>query len=214
MCGTPTYLAPEVILQGPDRPGYGFQVDAWSVGVIIYSCLANASPFVEDEALPLAERIACRVPDLQLLVDMGCSAEGVDFVARFMIHDPGQRMTVRECPRLCGCLIENFLMKSPSQTMQSFILGYSSIVKSEPLQKDKHPCHASPIPRLRVVDPNNVGGLSQLEDSSHLLPARVSLHHRPTDTIIIHLSSPLRQIQLRLLHRHGRLWAVYHDHTP
>lgn len=98
MCGTPTYLAPEVILQGPDKPGYGFQVDAWSVGVIIYSCLANASPFVEDEALPLAERIACRVPDLQLLVDMGCSAEGVDFVARFMVHDPGQRMTVRKCP--------------------------------------------------------------------------------------------------------------------
>lgn len=94
MCGTPTYLAPEVILQGPDAAGYSFQVDAWSVGVIIYSCIANASPFQEDERLPLAQRIATRFPDLELLVEMGCSREAIDFVARFMIHNPAERMTV------------------------------------------------------------------------------------------------------------------------
>lgn len=94
MCGTPTYLAPEVILQGPNGPGYSFAVDAWSVGVIIYSCIANASPFQEDDQLPLAERIHTRKPDLQLLDDMGCSYESMDFVSRFMERNPAIRMTV------------------------------------------------------------------------------------------------------------------------
>lgn len=94
MCGTPTYLAPEVILQYSDSPGYSFAVDAWSVGVIIYSCIANASPFQEDETLPLAERMKSRTPDIDLLWEMGCSQAAVDFVSRFMQRDPAKRMTV------------------------------------------------------------------------------------------------------------------------
>lgn len=36
MCGTPSYLAPEVVAQ-PDNGGYDNLVDSWSVGVIVYS---------------------------------------------------------------------------------------------------------------------------------------------------------------------------------
>ena len=32
ICGTPNYIAPEVI----DRKDYGFEVDLWAVGVIVY----------------------------------------------------------------------------------------------------------------------------------------------------------------------------------
>jgi serine/threonine/tyrosine protein kinase RAD53 len=96
MCGTPTYLAPEVMLQAPQESGYSFQVDAWSVGVIIYSCIANASPFQEDETVPLIIRMQNRVPDLKLLADIGCSREAIDFVSRLMVHDPAVRMTVCE----------------------------------------------------------------------------------------------------------------------
>lgn len=94
MCGTPTYLAPEVILQYSDSPGYSFAVDAWSVGVIVYSCLANASPFQEDETLPLVERMKTRTPDIDLLWEMGCTPAAVDFVLGFMQRDPAKRMTV------------------------------------------------------------------------------------------------------------------------
>lgn len=36
MCGTPSYLAPEVVYQQPHE-GYDNLVDSWSVGVIIFS---------------------------------------------------------------------------------------------------------------------------------------------------------------------------------
>jgi ser/thr/tyr protein kinase RAD53 len=37
MCGTPSYLAPEVVNQGKPNRGYDQLVDSWSVGVIVFS---------------------------------------------------------------------------------------------------------------------------------------------------------------------------------
>ena len=36
MVGTPQYLAPEVVMQTKQKPGYENVVDSWSVGIIVY----------------------------------------------------------------------------------------------------------------------------------------------------------------------------------
>jgi serine/threonine protein kinase len=40
MCGTPNYLAPEVVMEGVRGRGYDHLVDSWSVGVIVFSMYA------------------------------------------------------------------------------------------------------------------------------------------------------------------------------
>lgn len=42
MCGTPNYLAPEIF---DKTNGYSFEVDLWSIGIIIYTLLIGRPPF-------------------------------------------------------------------------------------------------------------------------------------------------------------------------
>jgi len=42
ICGTPNYIAPE-ILEG--KSGHSYEVDVWSLGVVIYTMLIGKPPF-------------------------------------------------------------------------------------------------------------------------------------------------------------------------
>ena len=46
VCGTPNYLAPEVLEAGG---GHSYEVDHWSIGVILYTMLNGRPPFESQE---------------------------------------------------------------------------------------------------------------------------------------------------------------------
>ncbi|EEB11858.1 cAMP-dependent protein kinase catalytic subunit, putative [Pediculus humanus corporis] len=53
LCGTPEYLAPEVILS----KGYGKSVDWWSLGILIYEMAAGYPPFYANDPMKIYEKI-------------------------------------------------------------------------------------------------------------------------------------------------------------
>lgn len=95
-CGTPTYLAPEVILNPNKAGGYDDKVDAWSVGIILFSCLTNSTPFDESESTPLPQRMRERVVDLSLLREENVSKDCLDFIWQLLQIDPAMRMSAGE----------------------------------------------------------------------------------------------------------------------
>lgn len=54
ICGTPNYIAPE-ILEG--KQGHSYEVDIWSLGVIIYTLLVGNPPFETTDVKTTYSRI-------------------------------------------------------------------------------------------------------------------------------------------------------------
>lgn len=53
MCGTPQYIAPEVIL----LKAYGKSVDWWSLGIVVFEIVAGNVPFNDDNQTELFKKI-------------------------------------------------------------------------------------------------------------------------------------------------------------
>lgn len=53
LCGTPDYLAPEVIL----NEGHDWAVDYWALGVLLYEMTAGSPPFYADDPMEIYEKI-------------------------------------------------------------------------------------------------------------------------------------------------------------
>lgn len=54
ICGTPNYIAPEVL---SSKNGHSYEVDVWSIGVIIYTLLFGRPPFETSDVKKTYKRI-------------------------------------------------------------------------------------------------------------------------------------------------------------
>ncbi|KAG8746653.1 hypothetical protein FRC10_004256 [Ceratobasidium sp. 414] len=93
-CGTPTYLAPEVVLRAQDA-GYNELVDSWSLGVIIWSMLTNTVPFTEDDD-DMVTRFQRRQVEWSQVSGFGLSDECIDWMKKMLVSDPTQRMSIEQ----------------------------------------------------------------------------------------------------------------------
>ncbi|XP_026512722.1 serine/threonine-protein kinase Chk2 isoform X2 [Terrapene carolina triunguis] len=96
LCGTPTYLAPEV-LNSLGTAGYSRAVDCWSLGVILFVCLCGYPPFNEQNTeLCLKDQITrgeyTFIPrEWKHVSDMA-----LDLVKKLLVVDPNKRLTTEK----------------------------------------------------------------------------------------------------------------------
>jgi len=89
-CGTPGYVAPEVL----KNQGYSSgAVDLWSAGVILYILLCGFPPFYEEELPALFEQILAARYDFPSPWWDPISAEAKDLVQKLLELNPKKRLT-------------------------------------------------------------------------------------------------------------------------
>lgn len=94
MCGTLNYLAPEVLFGGGE--GYGFEVDCWSLGVVLYAMLSSTLPFTEDDQKDLIRSI--KRGDIRFPTEdwHKISDEGKDMIRKLLMVNPSKRLTIQQ----------------------------------------------------------------------------------------------------------------------
>ncbi|GKY93285.1 hypothetical protein MPSEU_000296000 [Mayamaea pseudoterrestris] len=92
ICGTPNYIAPEVIQGDKSKRGHSFEVDIWSIGVILYTILVGKPPYESKDVKSTYQRILSNMYSFPSHVNL--SNEAKDLIEMLLQSNPADRPSI------------------------------------------------------------------------------------------------------------------------
>ena len=92
ICGTPNYIAPEILSGG--EKGHSYEVDIWSFGVIMYTILVGHPPFQRQEVKEIYEKI--KVANFEFPKNIPVSIAAQDLINQLLHPNPEMRPKITE----------------------------------------------------------------------------------------------------------------------
>ncbi|CCW68212.1 unnamed protein product [Phytomonas sp. Hart1] len=117
MCGTPNYIAPEVLSSSKTNKGYGFEVDIWGLGVSMFILAFGYPPFEGKDISSTYERIL--KVDYRFPSPTSVPESCIDLIRWMLQKDPYKRPTpiqIRQSEFLRGL---EYIGASPSSLIPS-----------------------------------------------------------------------------------------------
>eukprot|EP01091_Cochliopodium_minus_P017778 TRINITY_DN7037_c0_g3_i1.p1 TRINITY_DN7037_c0_g3~~TRINITY_DN7037_c0_g3_i1.p1 ORF type:complete len:512 (-),score=119.45 TRINITY_DN7037_c0_g3_i1:124-1626(-) len=144
-CGTPHYVAPEILnlgnnsFNGSNIQGYGKEVDSWSLGVILYILLTGCPPWDSDEnddEVHIFKQIKSGIVTFPQDLFKDVSPSAIDLIKQLLTFDPSKRLSVEDA------LLHDWILNINKNTKGKHLIGSNmkrlhSIIKPDPCSPRK-----------------------------------------------------------------------------
>ncbi|XP_016962173.1 ovarian-specific serine/threonine-protein kinase Lok [Drosophila biarmipes] len=116
LCGTPLYVAPEVLITG-GREAYTRKVDIWSLGVVLFTCLSGTLPFSDEYGTPAAQQIKKGRFAYGHPAWKGVSQRAKLLINQMLIVDPERRPSIDDVLQ-CSWLRDTQMLQKAKRLMK------------------------------------------------------------------------------------------------
>ena len=143
MCGTPVYLAPELV----NNFGHDHRVDIWCIGVLMFELLTGQPPWMGNDVQTLKFNIARMKIRWQKNMDL----DAVDLLKKTLRYNPEERISLR------NMLMHPFFTKYYPDAVNSLIRPDGSKSRIYIISQDNPQInyYSSPVYVSNVYDNNN-----------------------------------------------------------
>jgi polo-like kinase 1 len=130
ICGTPNYIAPEVINGDKEKRGHSFEVDTWSMGVICYTMIVGKPPYESSDVKSTYKRILAN----EYSFPQGkVSNDARTLISSMLQTDPKLRYeSIGVCCLLCCLIILPRISFSPCK-FSIFFQAYVGRIEEPPI---------------------------------------------------------------------------------
>ena len=134
VCGTPIYLAPEIIKE----TGHDERVDIWCIGVLLFELITGKVPFQGNDI----ETLKTNILHLKINWPKEMDPNAKDLISKILKLDPDERLTLEEIiqhefflkyfPDAPSCLI----LPDPDITYKTFVVNKDDPKTWDPVEKN------------------------------------------------------------------------------
>ena len=163
ICGTPCYMAPEIY--EPDEKGYSFEVDIWSIGVIMFNLLTGQLPFYDENKDRFIIQQKIIEGNFKFPSNPTISEVAKDLIKQILVKDPKKRPSLTQIlyhdffhickfPRFNN--ISTLIDKPTLEEIKKYNPGFneSSITNKKVVNKDLYKLFVPDILKVEYEDIN------------------------------------------------------------